>query len=187
VAPDEGGGTGARRAALLAELRQRFGATPDRREVEIVLAARGFGAEVVAEVVGALLGEPVEAAGTAGGTRTEGAESAVAPAGSAVTSAGSRGAVVLDSGRAPLEPDDALAVPALRVPAPYERARFAPDAWGYLLQVQATAGWSAAELEQVIERALMHIEGRIALADLRPLVEGAIAEEGGAAPSKTVH
>lgn len=187
MSDDEKQRGGERRAALLAELRQRFGATPERREVEIVLAARGFGAEAVAEVVHALLGEPAGATGDAGVERAGGGEGIVAPGGSAVTSAGSRAAVVLDSGRAPLEPGDALALPALRVPAPYERARFAPDAWGYLLQVQATAGWSAAELEQVIERALMHIEGRIALADLRPLVEGAIAEDGGAAPSKTVH
>ena len=58
-----------------------------------------------------------------------------------------------------------------RVLGPHERGRFAPDAWGHLLSLSGAGVISAAELEQVIERALMQIDGRIALDDLRSLME----------------
>ena len=74
--------------------------------------------------------------------------------------------------------------PPLRVAAPHERARFLPAAWGYLLQRRAAAGWSVAELENVIERALIHIDGRIGVDDLRALLDGAA---GGSAQSPTLH
>ncbi len=60
-----------------------------------------------------------------------------------------------------------------RVPGPHERGRFAPEAWGELLSLARTGTLTASDLEQIIERALMQIEGRIALDDLRILVEGA--------------
>jgi len=60
-----------------------------------------------------------------------------------------------------------------RILGPHERGRFAPDAWGQLLALARSGVVSAAELEQLIERALVQIEGRIALDDLRALVEGA--------------
>jgi hypothetical protein len=72
----------------------------------------------------------------------------------------------------------------LRVAAPHERARFEPAAWGYLLQHRAAAGWSVAELEHVIERALVQIDGRIAVDDLQALLDKAF---GGSAESQTVH
>jgi hypothetical protein len=74
--------------------------------------------------------------------------------------------------------------PPLRVAAPHERARFLPAAWGYLLQRRAAAGWTVAELENVIERALIHIDGRIGVDDLRALLDGAA---GGSAQSPTLH
>jgi hypothetical protein len=44
------------------------------------------------------------------------------------------------------------------------------------------------ELEHIIERALMQIDGRIALEDLRSLLEGSGLEDtGGAADNQTVH
>ena len=58
-----------------------------------------------------------------------------------------------------------------RVLGPHERGRFAPDAWGHLLALSGSGVISAAELEQVIERALLQIDGRIALDDLRSLME----------------
>ena len=82
------------------------------------------------------------------------------------------------AGRPPAE------LPPLRVAAPHERARFLPAAWGYLLQRRAAAGWSVAELENVIERALIHIDGRIGVDDLRALLDGAA---GGSAQSPTLH
>jgi Smg protein len=76
------------------------------------------------------------------------------------------------------------APPPIRVAAAHERVRFLPAAWGYLLQRRAAAGWSVAELENVIERALIHIDGRIGVDDLRALLDGAA---GGSAPSSTLH
>ena len=60
-----------------------------------------------------------------------------------------------------------------RILGPHERGRFAPDAWGQLLALARTGAISPLELEQLIERALAQIEGRITLDDLRVLVEGA--------------
>ncbi|MFL5577307.1 MAG: DUF494 family protein [Gemmatimonadaceae bacterium] len=58
-----------------------------------------------------------------------------------------------------------------RVLGPHERGRFAPEAWGHLLALSGAGVLSGAELEHVIERALTHIDGRIALDDLRSLIE----------------
>ena len=80
-----------------------------------------------------------------------------------------------------------LAHMTFRILGPHERGRFAPDAWGQLLALARTGAVSPLELEQLIERALAQIEGRITLDDLRVLVEGA----GIAAPAnegrETVH
>lgn len=81
-------------------------------------------------------------------------------------------------------PAEVEAPSPIRVAAPHERARFLPAAWGYLLQRRAAAGWSVAELENVIERALIHIDGRIGVDDLRALLDGAA---GGSAQSSTLH
>ena len=58
-----------------------------------------------------------------------------------------------------------------RILGPHERGRFAPEAWGQLMSLAGSGAISASELEQLIERALVQIEGRIALDDLRALVE----------------
>jgi uncharacterized protein Smg (DUF494 family) len=74
-----------------------------------------------------------------------------------------------------------------RILGPHERGRFAPDAWGQLLALSRSGAVTSSELEQIIERALVQVDGRIALDDLRALVEGAglaaPAPEGG----ETVH
>lgn len=75
-----------------------------------------------------------------------------------------------------------------RVLGPHERGRFAPEAWGHLLALSGSGAVNAAELEHIIERALAQIEGRIALDDLRSLLEGTGYEDaasGGENP--TVH
>ena len=66
-----------------------------------------------------------------------------------------------------------------RVLGPHERGRFAPEAWGHLLALNGSGVLNAAELEHVIERALMQVEGRIALDDLRSLMEVAGFEDAG--------
>lgn len=60
-----------------------------------------------------------------------------------------------------------------RILGPHERGRFAPEAWGQLLALSRSGAATPLELEQLIERALVQIDGRIALDDLRALVEGA--------------
>lgn len=74
-----------------------------------------------------------------------------------------------------------------RILGPHERGRFAPDAWGQLLALSRSGVVSAAELETLIERALVQIEGRIALDDLRALVEGSGLPAPASESRETVH
>ena len=78
---------------------------------------------------------------------------------------------------------------SIRILGPHERGRFAPDAWGHLIALRAGGILTAAELEHVIERALGQIEGRIALDDLRQLIESAgFGGQTGTGPDQlTVH
>jgi Smg protein len=55
---------------------------------------------------------------------------------------------------------------------PHERGRFAPDAWGHLMALSGSGIINGAELEHIIERALSQFDGRIALDDIRSLMEG---------------
>ena len=59
-----------------------------------------------------------------------------------------------------------------RVLGPHEQGRFAPDAWGHLLMLSGSGALTPQELENLIERALSQIDGRIALEDLRALIDG---------------
>ena len=59
-----------------------------------------------------------------------------------------------------------------RVLGPHKRGRFAPEAWGHLIALSGSGLLSSAELEQLIERALQQIDGRIAIDDIRALMEG---------------
>lgn len=75
-----------------------------------------------------------------------------------------------------------------RVLGPHERGRFAPEAWGHLLALTGSGSLNAAELEHIIERALIQIDGRIALDDLRSLMEGAgFLDHGDVDRQPTVH
>ena len=116
--------------ALLLELRERFSDGADPRAVRVYLAARGYEARRIDAVLAAFSAlhgsEPVEP-GRSG----------------------------IEAAEAPLTIVDAPE-PALRVPAPHERARFTAEAWGHLLRCRASARWSMAELEMVIERAMVH-------------------------------
>ena len=78
--------------------------------------------------------------------------------------------------------------PTFRVMGPHERGRFAPDAWGHLLSLSGSGAISGLELEHIIERALMQFDGRIALDDLRGLLEGTGLEDSSASgDNNTVH
>lgn len=75
-----------------------------------------------------------------------------------------------------------------RVLGPHERGRFAPEAWGHLLALSGSGALNAGELEQIIERALVQIDGRIALDDLRSLLESAgYIEVSDGGQQQTVH
>ena len=76
----------------------------------------------------------------------------------------------------------------IRVLGPHERGRFSPDAWGHLLGLAGSGAINPSELEHIIERAMVQIDGRIALDDLRSLMEGAgFAERGEGDHQQTVH
>ena len=77
--------------------------------------------------------------------------------------------------------------PLFRVMGSHERARFTPDAWGHLVSLSVTGAMSPAEREHFIERALLQIDGRIGLAELRALLDGAGFDGGGSASHSTVH
>jgi len=74
-----------------------------------------------------------------------------------------------------------------RVLGPHERGRFAPEAWGHLIALSGSGAISAAELEHIIERALVQIDGRIALDDLRSLMEGVGYDDQVGGGEGTVH
>jgi Smg protein len=75
-----------------------------------------------------------------------------------------------------------------RVLGPHERGRFAPEAWGHLMTLSGAGLVNADELEQLIERALAQIDGRIALDDLRALMEGVgYIDDGLGGENVTVH
>jgi Smg protein len=79
-------------------------------------------------------------------------------------------------------PEQQTSLP-IRVIGPHERGRFAPEAWGHLLSLTSSGVLTGGELEHVIERALTHIDGRIALDDLRALMEGASYDEPASPPA----
>jgi hypothetical protein len=72
---------------------------------------------------------------------------------------------------------DAGGIP-FRVLAPFEQARFTREAWGQLLRLRAAGVVGAAELEQLIERALLQIDGRVGVDELRALLGGSVEPAG---------
>jgi len=74
-----------------------------------------------------------------------------------------------------------------RILGPHERGRFSIEAWGQLLALSRSGAVTSFEFEQIIERALVQIDGRIALDDLRTLVEGAGLSAPASEGRETVH
>ena len=62
----------------------------------------------------------------------------------------------------------------LRVQGPHERGRFTAEAWGYLVMLGGSGAVNLNDFEQLVERALAHVDGRIGLPEIR-----AIAEDSG--------
>jgi uncharacterized protein Smg (DUF494 family) len=76
--------------------------------------------------------------------------------------------------------------PTFRVPGNHERGRFTVEAWGRIVALSAAGVISPLEREQLIERALLHIDGRIGLAELRAFLESAGLDDGGSTAT-TIH
>jgi Smg protein len=76
-----------------------------------------------------------------------------------------------------------------RVLGPHERGRFTPEAWGHLLTLVAAGMVNGGELEHIIERALVQIDGPIALEDLRAFMDaaGLVARTYADSSQQTVH
>ena len=85
----------------------------------------------------------------------------------------------------PTPPDDLddPGGPAIRVWAPFERARFSPDAWGRLLRLRHD-GMGDAEFEHLVDRALLQLDGPVGVTELRALL-GDTADAATSPP--TVH
>lgn len=73
---------------------------------------------------------------------------------------------------------DTARVPSLRVQGPHERGRFSAEAWGYLVMLHASGAVKHSDFEQLVERALVHVDGRITLADIRALAEDVGFDDG---------
>ena len=75
-----------------------------------------------------------------------------------------------------------------RIMGPHERGRFAPEAWGHLMSLSGSGAINSAELEHIIERAMNQFDGRIALDDIRALMEGSGLEDSSSGHDNgTVH
>lgn len=68
--------------------------------------------------------------------------------------------------------------PSLRVQGPHERGRFSADAWGYLVMLQVSGAVSLNDFEQLVERALVHVDGRIGLTEIRSMAEDVGLDDG---------
>jgi hypothetical protein len=147
-------------AELLTELRERFAPDADVREVEIYLASRGYDARQIGEILAVFASHHDGRDEPAGDTR---------PA---------------DPGSTGTRLDDG---PTFRVMGAYERSRFAPEAWGYLVGLTAAGVLPPADREHLIERALMQTDGRVGLGELRALLEGAGFDDGGPPGALTIH
>jgi Smg protein len=89
---------------------------------------------------------------------------------------------------APDRPDASQTSLPFRVLGPHERGRFSTEAWGHLLSMASAGMMNGAELEGVIDRALSQVDGRIALDDLRSLMESGGFDDFGPPPDHvTIH
>ncbi len=139
-------------AARLRELRALAAAGATPQELAIQLAASGYDTERADALLDQLEEDPREAQ-AAGTPRDEAAAGAGANAES-------------------VEVDDGGAL-ALRVWAPFDRARFSPEAWGQLLRLRAD-GMGDGEFEHLVDRALLQLDGPVGVAELRALLGDAV-------------
>ena len=151
-------------AAIVRELRERFGAGATGPAVTVYLAARGYDPGQIAVVLAELAGAPAE-------PEADGAAAPEPPAAAGPDDAATR-------------PPDALPPAPLRAWGAHERARFTPEAWGQLLHLRA-AGMGDPEFEHLVDRALLTIDGPVGPGELRALLGDALPP--GDAPPDTIH
>ena len=145
-------------AHLLSRIRQRFQADADVSEVEAFLSSEGLDRREIGEIVLAWVSE--------------------------ISPSMQSNDVLPGDGR----PDAVQTSMPFRVLGPHELGRFSPEAWGHLLSLSGAGLLTSAELEGVIDRALTQIDGRIALDDLRTLMDSGGFDEFGPAPDHvTIH
>ena len=145
-------------AHLLSRIRQRFQADADVSEVEAFLSSEGLDRREIGEIVLAWVSE--------------------------ISPSMQSNEVLPNDGR----PDAVQTSMPFRVLGPHELGRFSPEAWGHLLSLSGAGLLTSAELEGVIDRALTQIDGRIALDDLRTLMDSGGFDEFGPAPDHvTIH
>ncbi len=73
----------------------------------------------------------------------------------------------------------------LRVQGPHERGRFTAEAWGYLVVLGGSGAVSLHDFEQLVERALIHVDGRIGLTEIRALAEDVGFDHGATGSERT--
>lgn len=152
--------------SLLVTLRERFSADADPDEIADFLAAEGFDRRQIGEIVARFRREL--ARGASSGPRRRSRRSAVTPAASAASLA---------------QP-----LPPIRVLGPHELGRFTAEAWGRLLALYSGGVLTVVELEQVVERAMMQIDGRVGSAELRAILEGfGLEDNSGGGDPMTIH
>ncbi len=145
-------------AHLLSRIRQRFQADADVSEVEAFLSSEGLDRREIGEIVLAWVSE--------------------------ISPSMQSNEVLPGDDR----PDAVQTSMPFRVLGPHELGRFSPEAWGHLLSLSGAGLVTSAELEGVIDRALTQIDGRIALDDLRTLMDSGGFDEFGPAPDHvTIH
>ena len=78
---------------------------------------------------------------------------------------------------------------SFRVLGPHERGRFSAEAWGHLLTLIGSGMVNGGELEHIIERAMVQIDGPIALDDLRAFMDaaGLVSRTHADSTQQTVH
>jgi uncharacterized protein Smg (DUF494 family) len=74
-------------------------------------------------------------------------------------------------------PDSVNAL-SVRVQGPHERGRFTAEAWGYLVSLRGSGLVTANDFELLVERALVHVDGRISLSDIRTLADDGGFDDG---------
>ncbi len=73
----------------------------------------------------------------------------------------------------------------IRVQGPHERGRFQPEAWGFLIGLLSSGAISLHDFEHLVERAFVHMDGRISISDVHMLLEEHGVDASGYGPDRS--